>query len=148
MKINHLLLGIIFFFLSCSSYKKEIDFKITDISYNKDSVEVNRLVYDSKTGILINHKKTATIVLNEIEKRDIYNYYIERKFTYPSVCVLHQDGTSSEVTIEFKKIKINNGRCSENEMEIKKHLLLYARIHTILRSKEEFQKIFPPLDVY
>lgn len=119
-----------------------------DISYNKNHSEVNKFIYDSQTGTLINHEKRAKILLSNKEKEDIYSYFTQQEFSSQCISVIHQDSTSSKITIDLKKIKNENEKCSESKKDIKKLLLLYAKIHTLLRSKNEYKEVFPPMDEY
>ena len=80
-----------------------------DISYNKNHSAVNKFIYDSQTGTLINHEKRAKILLSNKEKEDIYSYFTQQEFSSQCISVIHQDSTSSKITIDLKKINFKDG---------------------------------------
>lgn len=142
MKINLLLVLLIF--CNCITYKNETnDFGIVTISYNKEGIEDGRFIYHSDTGILIRDKKKVIILLDDAQKKDINNYFIELKFRNNCSFTKFEDGTSSKIILKFRNDNIEKKNCNTNLEENKKYILLYFKLRRALSSKNEYKEAFP-----
>lgn len=136
----------IFFMFSCSTIdKSNLDFIFSSKFYNEKKVETSEIFYDSQTGVFKMGRPEEIIVkLDNKDKQGIYSFYKELNLNSNSCWIKFEDSTSSKSNFimkipNFKEVKCN----STNKEEVNKHLMFYAKILRILRSKKEYQAAFP-----
>ncbi|AZA81760.1 hypothetical protein C1637_04070 [Chryseobacterium lactis] len=144
MSRSLILLGIILFSPSCSSFKQnKKDFYFSDISYNKENIVRSEFSYDSYSGILKNRRpETVVIKLNSNEKQEIYNLFKKLNIQSISGCKTYEDSITIKTTFITGNEKITS-KCSTNNNEIDKLSQLYIKIKNILQTKKEYREAFP-----
>lgn len=143
MKKNIRLIIILFLLISCVSTRvKNKDFVIENY-HNAGYGEYLTTSYNSYTSQLIKYNEKVKITLNEKEKYEIYKYFKKLNPKSISSCFKSEDSINVKINFVFKNSKISKNKCSVDNDEIQKHLLLYSKVLQYLKSKEEYKKAFP-----
>lgn len=125
---------------------KNLDFVYSLKAYDKDKIERSEFYYNSSNGLLKNNRPEENIIkLSVAEKKEVYELY--KKLSIKSNKCWFPKESYSDFSYEYNLQMDNNStiakKCDSisNEERIK-HAKLYLKIRNILKSTDEYKKIF------